>query len=211
MKKILVISNITNPPAHLIAFAIETAKEISGELHGIFINESIEPAGLNYPFPNDMASTEIPLTEESIEEENTELLNAQINLFKDECLTAAIVCNVSTNLTLDEVIKLSSSSNILLAEANADFSDFSIKDILTSAHCPVFVAGINTPVIKKVVLTFDGSEASKYAIEKYKDFFPHFSYLPTFLIAINFPPLEILEHKEYIYSRLPDYFSNLTI
>jgi hypothetical protein len=65
MKKLLVISNIITSPAHLIAFAIETAKEISGELYGIFTNEST-PAELNYPFPNDMESTEIPLAVESI-------------------------------------------------------------------------------------------------------------------------------------------------
>lgn len=211
MKKVLVISNITTSPAHLIAFAIETAKEISGELHGIFINESSEPAELNYPFPNDMGSTEIPFAEESIQEENTDLLNAQIKLFKDECLTAGVACKASFVHTLEEVLKLSRESDLIITEVDTDYPHFSLKDILTSAQCPVFVVATNKPVIEKVILAFDGSESSKNAIQKFKDLFPHFCHLPAFLIAINLSPLEILEQKDFMYNLLPGYFPNLKI
>lgn len=211
MKKIVVISNIINSSAHLIAFAIDAAKEISGELHGIFINTSSEPDGLNYPFPNDMASTEILFSEESIQEENTELLNAQIKLFKDECLTAGIACKASFAHTLEEVLKSSPESDLVITEVDTDYGQFSLKDILTSAPCPVFVVGTNKPAIKKVILAFDGSEPSKYAIQKFKDLFPHFCHLPAFLITINLSPLEILEQKEFIYNLLPGYFPNLKI
>lgn len=211
MKKILIIRNVINSPTHLIAFAIETAKEMSAELHGIFLNESAKRDDFGYPYPNDIASTEVPLTEETIEEENTELINANIKLFQDECLASGIICKADSALSLDEVIELSSSSELIIAEANDPFPHFSIKDILTSAHCPVFVAATNTPVIENVILTFDGNETSNYAINKYKDIFPRFSHLPTFLITINFSPLKILEHKEYIYTTLPGYFSNLTV
>ncbi|MGN6342205.1 MAG: universal stress protein [Ginsengibacter sp.] len=211
MKKILVISNFINLPTHLIAFAIETAKEISGELHGIFINESSEPAGLNYPFPNDMESTEIPLAEESIQQENTDLLNAQIKLFKDECLSAGAACKASLAHTLEEVLNLSRESDLIITEVNTDYPHFSLKDILTSARCPVFAVGTNKPVIEKVILAFDGSESSKYAIQKFKDLFAHFCPLPAFLVTINLSPLEILEQKEFMYNLLPGYFPNLKI
>lgn len=211
MKKILVINNIITSPAHLIAFAIDTAKEISGELHGIFINESIEPAELNYPFPNDMESTEIPLAEESIQEENTDLLNAQIKLFKDECLAAGVACKASLAHTLEEVLNLSRESDVIITEVNTDYPHFSLKDLLTSARCPVFVVGANKPVIEKVILAFDGSESSKYAIQKFKDLFPHFCPLPAFLVTINLSPLEIVEQKDFIYNLLPGYFPNLKI
>lgn len=211
MKKILIICNVINSPTHLIAFALETAKEISGELHAIFLTESTKHDDPGYPFPSDIASTEVPLTEETLEEENTELLNSNIKLFQDECLGAGITCHAESDLSLDEVLELSSSSELLIAEGNGDFPHFSIKDILTSAHCPVFVLGTQTHVIETVILTFDGEETSKYAINKYKDIFPRFSHLPTFLITMNFSPLKILQHKEYIYTWLPGYFPNLTV
>lgn len=211
MKKILVISNIIKFPTHLIDFAVKTTKEISGELHGIFINESIEPAGFNYPFPNDMASTEIPLTEERIEEDNTKMLNSFLKLFKDECSASGIECKISNAITLDDVLNLSSISDLIITEINTDFQQFSLRDILTSAHCPVFVTGTNKVVIEKVILTFDGNEASMYAIQKFKDLFPHFCDLTTFLVTINLSPLEILDHKEYIYTLLPGSFPNLSV
>lgn len=211
MKKILMICNVINSPTHLTAFAVETAKDISAELHGIFLTPGAKRDDPDYPFPNDIASTEVPLTEETIEEENTELLNSNIKLFQDECLGAGITCHAESDLSLDKALELSSSSELIIAEGNGDFPHFSIKDLLTSAHCPVFVAGTQTPVIENVILTFDGEQTSKYAINKYKDIFPRFSHLPTFLITMNFSPLKILEHKQYIYTVLPGYFPNLTV
>jgi len=210
MKKILMVVNGISPSTHVISFAIKSAKEGSYILQGIFLNSSTEPAGFQYPFPNDMPLTEVQVTMESIEEENKSLLNSNIQLFKDECQAAGITYEVSTDFSLKELIEQSSIAELIILDANADYPHFPIKDVLTGANCPVLHVGTQAPMIERVLLTYDGSEASKYAIDKYKDAFPFFHHLPTFLVSINLSPLEILEHKEYVNQWLPKQFPNLT-
>lgn len=211
MKKIMVLIGGNTFHAKSIAFILNSIKETSAELHGIFFSDSLAPGSLYYPFPNDMATTEFPLAEEDIKEENKDLLNAKIKLFQDECFAGNITCKVSTSLSLEPLLELSSSADLLIADADADFPLFLLKDILLSANCPVFLVGANSPVVEKVILAYDGSETSRHAIERYRDIFPDFSHIQTFLVTINFSPFEKREHTKFINEWLPDHFPNLTI
>jgi len=211
MKKILVAVNGIMPAVYVITFAIRVAKQLGCPLQGVFFKGSVEPADTQYPFPNDISLTDTAVTKESLEGENSKLLNDYVRLFKDVCLEAGIAYEISIVITLGELLNQSSSADLIIAGADARFPTFSIDKVLAEAYCPVYLVGTKAHAIDKIILAYDGSETSKYAIKKYGELFPHHHHLPTFLVSVNLSPMEILEDKHFLNKWLPKHFSNLTV
>lgn len=201
MKKVLVVFT-SAIPTYVQKFAIDMAKEHAWLLHGIFLDNAASP--ILYLSPGDIAP------EVTNMQENEKLVDDNMQTFSFNCQTAGVLCEKEKNTTLEQLIKYSSSAEAIITDAHITFFQFSLTTILTDAHCPVCLVSEAASAIKHVILTYDGSNSSKYAIEQFMIVFPKLSELPTYLVSIN-PELEVLEHKEFINQILPDYFPNYTL
>lgn len=208
MKKALVVFTQDNFPQHVLTFANRMAKEHGWLLYGIFLDDT--PPPLQYSFPTDVAMTTPPLTTESEVAQNEQVTFDNLQLFKNNCTTAGIHCEVLKNITLEQLIDFSSSAAVIIIDAHIRLIQYSLTDVLTKTHCAICLVSAAAAEPENIVLAYDGSDASAYAIRQFVAVFPKLNQLPTWLVSIN-PELEVLEHKEFLNQTLPEHFPNYTL
>jgi nucleotide-binding universal stress UspA family protein len=208
MKKALVVFTQNNFPQHVLAFANRMAREHAWLLYGIFLDDT--PPSLYQPFPDGVAMTGLPLTNESELARNEQVTFENLQVFKDNCATAGISCEVLKNITQEQLIDSSSSAAVIIMDARIRFIQYSLTDVLTQTHCAICLVSATAAEPENIVLAYDGSDAGAYAIRQFMAVFPKLNQLPTYLVSIN-PDLEVLEHKEFINQTLPDHFPNYTL
>jgi hypothetical protein len=187
MRNILVVLNGKLTPDHVVRSAVNIAITDSSFLHAVFLNYSIDLAEYQYPFPNDLSLTRNNLTGKTIAEEDAELLESNMQVFRDECKAAKVDFHVDTDkeITLTSLVEMSAFFDFILADANENLKQYHIADLLVQAHCPIYLASKHVDKIRNVVLTYDGSFSSMYAIKMYTYLFPEWRSLPTFLVYVS--------------------------
>lgn len=213
MKKILVILNGTLTPQHVVNSAINIANTTSSLLHTVFMNYALDLAESDYPFPNDLSLTRNSVTGKTFAEENAALLKSNIRLFEDECQTAKVDFYIEPDreISLGKLIEYSAFSDFILADANENFGQYHIADLLVDAHCPVYLVSKDVEKIENIILTYDGSLSSMYAIKIYTYLFPELRNLPTYLVHIASEKSDELPQEKNIKSWLPRHYSNVQI
>ena len=205
MKKILVVFNGINAPWHILRFATSIAKTKDALVQGIFLMDH----EVKDPFPNDLALTETDVTRGTVSEEDAILESHNITMFENICKASGVVCQIEKKALLEELIEQSSQADLVVVDTTPDFQEYSLHDILKDAHCPVCLVSINTPVVEKIILLYNGSASSKFAIERFNDLFPEWLHLPTTLLSIN--PPEKFENDDFLNNWLPGHFTQLDI
>jgi nucleotide-binding universal stress UspA family protein len=205
MRTILVVFNGINVPWHILNFAINIAKAHSAQIAGIFLRDQ----EIIYPFPNDLAFTEVDFTRGTVTEEDAVIEGRNITTFENTCKSAGIDCQVNKDVILEELISRSSEADLIVADTTPDFQKYSLNDILKDAHCPICLVSIHTPVVDKVILLYDGSASSKFAIEKYGELFPEWASLSTSVLSINSPTNTRKEIDDFMQNWIPHHFASL--
>jgi hypothetical protein len=184
MKKLLVVLNGTLTSHHVVGTAINFANTTSSFLHAVFVNYALDLAEIQLSFSNDLSLTRNNLTGKTIAEENAELLESNMQLFKDECQTAKIDFYIEPDdeISLGRLMEQSAFSDFLLANANENLHQYHIADLLVDAHCPVYLVSKEVENIENIILTYDGGFSSMYAIKMYTYLFPELKNLPTVLV-----------------------------
>jgi len=204
MKKIITaLSPIDTPwPAMRIATAI--ARNHSADIHLVFLIIPGEDVDYSYPYPNDLSSAEDFPDGKIISESNRELINDKLDLFKQECETAGINLSFEKNVSVDKLTNDTASADLLIADEGANF----LSKILPRLHCPAILAG-DDHLPDKVVLLFNNSDSSKFAIEKYTSLLTEFKNLHTFLLSINAKDENATQ--QYLQEKLVADFSDISI
>jgi nucleotide-binding universal stress UspA family protein len=210
MKKIIVVFNEIATPHRVLDFAINTAKEMSSPLQGIYLKE-LSSERFKYPFPNDLELTEKEQTKEAGEEVADDRAKSSEDTFEAQCRVAGISCTVQKDFSEKDLINESSSADLIIADAKIEVEAHSLNNILSHIHCPVYLVGLNAPVAESVILTYDGSELSKHAIEKYSELFPHQKSLPATLASVNLSEADKEEDSEFLSQWAPGHFQQLII
>lgn len=213
MKNILLILNATLAPPHVIDAAINIAKSNSSLLHTLFVHYHGDLEGYNYLFPNDLSLTQNRLTGRSVAEEDAELIEGQVRLFKDECESAGVdfFIEPKTNISFRDIIQLSAFADFVLADADQDIHEHNIDDLLAESASPVYLISKDGGAISSVVLAYDGSVSSMYALKMYSYLFPAMRELPTTLLYVHNGKHEELPQEKNINMWLARHFTNLEI
>lgn len=204
MKKIVAALAPIDPPWSAMRISIQLARNHSAEIHLVFLILPGEDVDYAYPYPNDLPITEDFPDGEIISESNQELIKDKVNLFKQECASAGIKLSFERNISVEQLVKETAGADLLVADKGADF----LSKILSHVHCPAFIV-TDDHLPEKVVLMFNNSDSSKFAIEKYSDLFPEFKNLPSFLLSIN--PKHESEIQNYLQKNLSSTFTNISI
>jgi hypothetical protein len=206
MKQVLVLFTPTGLSAHVLQFAREMATLYQWTLIGVLLDDTIT-SDSGYPFPNDLGFTETETTKETEIQEMDKLREANIKIFRDTCSAAGIPYEIERNIQLKQLIELSKAAALILTDSRVEFHRFHLTEILHKSHCPVCLIYISAPEMKYIVLTYDGSDRSKKAIESFIRIFPK-NILPAFLVSVN-ASLEVVEHKEFVNEVVKKHFPSL--
>ncbi len=211
MKNILLILNATLTPPHIIDAAIKIAKSSSSLLHTLFVHYRSDLEGYKYFFPNDLSLTKNRLTGRTAAEEDAELIEGQMRVFKDECESAGVdfFIEPKTNISLRDILQLGTFADFILADAHQDIHEHRIADLLADAPCPVYLISKSGSDIQNVVLAYDGSVSSMYALKMYSYIFPDLKDLPTTLLYVHNGSHGELPQEKNINMWLSRHFTNL--
>jgi hypothetical protein len=122
-------------------------------------------------------------------------------------------------ISVPDIVKHSAYADLILADALINFAYFlhaplnvSVKELLADAHCPVLLLREGKIPPDRIILFYDGSYSSIYAIKCFSYLFPGLRHLPTYIV--NATPHEGndgLENYHYLKDWLPLHFDDFTI
>jgi len=213
MKKILLLLNGLEDPLSNVNDLIEVAKQDKSSVHVLFLHRLYIPVDLQYPL-----TSELPLTE-TVQAEEREQLRENIRLTGETLAASGIPYSLSEeDLSLSDLLNQSAYSDMIFTDGRMDFSDLrffpmstSIKDILADAHCPVFLRGRESSQVKKIILAYDGSYSSIYAVKLFSYLFPYWRTLPGYLVNIQSSGAKHHDVQDHIKKWLSLHFDHLQV
>lgn len=81
--------------------------------------------------------------------------------------------------------------------------------ILKNAECPVIIAPLSFKGIEEIVLTYDGSPSSVYAIKQFTHLLPQFEDKKITFLEVNSPGVDEIQYKDKITDYLKMHYSSI--
>ena len=211
MKRILLLLDGLHGPSGILSSVLHIVQTDNSFVQVILLHRSYVLANLSYPL-----SIDLPVMETE-QEEDRRLLEDNLHLIHNTLTLSKVNYSVEEgDITLDEVLKNSAFADLILADARIVFSDLlyfplriSFKDLLADAHCPVLLLREEMSQVERIILAYDGSNSSIYAIKLFSYLFPVWRSLPAYLVTIRTGDKGELDHQEYVKSWLPRHFDHV--
>jgi len=86
-----------------------------------------------------------------------------------------------------------------------------MKEILHTTECPILLVPAKTVIPGKIILAYDGSASSVYAIKQFSQLFPEFSGLPVTLVYLRESKEAAFPDRENIEELVSGYFTDLRL
>lgn len=183
MKKILVAFDGSFYSESALQYAIQIAKKTEALISGIFLEDLTAYHQFSPVFhaPEMIGLADDVLLE--LKNENKQTIQENIDKFTQQCnkAEARYTIEKEAGIPAKELIDESLYADLLIIGSVTYFSNISfatdqnlISDLLYRANCPVVVVPERFDKIRSVVLTFDGSTSSVWAIKLYTYLFRDF-------------------------------------
>jgi nucleotide-binding universal stress UspA family protein len=213
MKRILLLLDGLHGPSRILSSVLPIVKTDNSFVHVILLHRSYILANLSYPL-----TTDIPLMETEQEEDRL-LLEDNLRLIQNTFALSKVNYSVEEgDIDLEEILKNSAFADLILADARIAFSDLlyfplriTFKDLLADAHCPVLLLREEVSQVERIILAYDGSYSSLYAMKFFSYLFPIWHSLPTYLVTIRAGEDKQLDYREYAKSWLPQHFDHVEV
>lgn len=206
MKPVLVLFNAVHFPAHVRSAAIDLATRLQTELVALAV--PFADGSDDYPFPNDLEQATTRLSGQSRVEENRALEHQHYRLLQDEAAPSGITYRMEYSGGLDDLVRHTADAALLVVDAGLDFPDIRLQDVFVQARCPVFIADVRTSRVEKLVLAYDASAKSRYAIQAFARLFPAWPQLPAYLVSVNVHAAGKREEEDFLNHWFPAHFPN---
>jgi nucleotide-binding universal stress UspA family protein len=117
-----------------------------------------------------------------------------IHLFREACANRETNCSVHFDrmVPLDDLIKESRFAELLIVDPDMSFKEKKeeipscfIKSVLAESECPVVLAPFDFHAIEEILLAYDGSAASVYAIKQFTYLFPELTGKKITVLQVN--------------------------
>lgn len=214
MKKILLVCDGGHFPQGAFDMITEQYTDSGCLITGVFLN-SIQYSNL-MTFPVDPTGSLLT----TILEEDRGLIEKNIALFKTACEKAhleyrihadydfAIFPGLKKETRFADVMLMSSES--FYKNLNSEQPNSYTKTALHEAECPVLLVPETYNSPSKIILSYDGSSESVYAIKQFAALFPNLTNLETLLVYVSNKGDEVPD-TSYMEEFVARHFSNLTI
>lgn len=192
MKKILAVFDGTKYSDGASNYAIELAQATGSMLVGVFVHD-LRYVNYTYAYAWDQPVFDFGEIENSQKEEVGKI-DSNIKLFKKTCEGRGVhhTVHFDKGVPLQEVIKESIFADVIIIDSDTGFFSFGentpspfLKDLLADSHCPVMIVPPHYSSFKKVVLCYDGSASSVYAMKMFAYLFPELQQMGTTVVSVN--------------------------
>jgi len=195
MEKILLALNAENPNPHALDFACYLANLTKSVLTGVFLENLVvdEIFVLNEDDDSKGSTWQIDKSNEKYRDRQRTIAK-NIELFKSACEKRSVRYKIHGDCgdPSKEIIRESRFADIIVLDAETTFnngnegvpSDF-VKSVLKEAECPVIVAPESFEGIDEIILTYNRSKSSVFAIKQFCYLFPQFDEKKITVLHIN--------------------------
>jgi nucleotide-binding universal stress UspA family protein len=192
MKKIIAAIDGLKYSESAAMYAVQLAKSSNAHLIGIFLDDFTYHS---YKIYDLIASEGVPSQKAAVLEKNDRKVRTEsVKKFEAECHKAGLSYSIhhDRSIAIQELLHESIYADLLIIDKKETLTSYTekipthfIRDLLGDVQCPVLLVPKKYKPINKVVLLFDGTPSSVYAIKM-------FSYL---LSSLKVPQLEVFSVK----------------
>jgi nucleotide-binding universal stress UspA family protein len=175
-------------------YAIHVASISNAHLVGVFL-EDISYA--SYKIDELVDSEGVSVKKQSeLEEKDEQTRYHSVKIFENACEKAGINFTVHRDrrYAFNELLHESIYSDLLIIDSSETLIHYEekaptkfIQHTLAKVHCPVIVVPDKYKPIEKIILSYDGTPSSVYAIKTFSYLFPSLMHLPVELLSVNNP------------------------
>jgi nucleotide-binding universal stress UspA family protein len=192
MKKILAAFDGVKYSDGASKYAIEIAKATNSMLIGVFVQD-MRYLNFTYAYAWDQPFIDFNAIETSQKEEK-EKVDLNIQLFKRACDEGGVhhKIHLDKGVPLQALLDESTFADLIIIDSHTSFFSLGdknispfLKELLADSHCPVLIVPRDYKPFDKVVLCYDGSPSSVYAIKMFNYIFPEFKDLSTVVLTVN--------------------------
>ncbi len=177
-----------------LAYAREVAKVADAHLVGLFLDDFIYRT---YNVGKIYKTAKHPETAiKELDEKDKQKRDAAVSKFQQSCGTAGISFSVhrTKRIALQELKHESIFADLLIVSERETFTRYEeksptyfMKDLLGDVQCPVLVVPNSYKPVEKIVLLYDGSPSSVYAVRMFSYTFGSFGHLPVEVFTVKAP------------------------
>lgn len=213
------LTDVLNFNTKILDFAAYISKLGKSKLVGVFVENPI----WEMMIPTISALDGAPYIEDltpAIEEQKRQAEQARKNmeLFKSGCAERGLAAysHYDKGSPLDQVIEESRYADLIIADPSFSFSadekapSAFILELLNKAECPVLIAPEQFEEIDEIVLAFDGSRSSAFAIKQFCYQLPKLADKRLIVLHINETDKKSTEDHTHFREWLTMHFPNIT-
>ncbi len=216
-KKILIAMEGNRFSNSALRYGVEIAKQTESLLVGVFMRD-LKYAGYAYPIIFDQPFVDTAVYSKFMKEER-EKIDANIKIFKDKCDKAGVAHKVHLDeaAPIEGLIHESAYADLIIMDSKMNISSLlpdnpssTLRDILVDAHCPIMIVPMSFQPINNIILSYDGSHSSAFAIRMFNYVFPEWSDYKTYLVSVNDGSGNHLKENTNIRELMSRHYSNVT-
>lgn len=204
MEKILLLADAHNFKAETLDFACYMANLGKSTLVGVFVEQSALAKAPSVKTIGGTAYVEEITVATADQQENDDLVKKGIATFKGGCIKRETVATVHHDKgdPLETIVTESRYADLLIVDPAFSFSDDGkvpsafVMNILHKAECPVLIAPEYYEQTDEIVLAYDGSSSSVFAIKQFYYQLPKLADKRMVVLHINKEQGATLQTKE---------------
>jgi hypothetical protein len=190
MKKIVAAFDGLKYSPGTALYSVYLAKEADAHLVGIFLDDftyhSHQLTSQNYQ--------KLLKERKKLEVADKTVREAAAVLFGKACQEAGLnyTLHHDRSIAMQELLHESIYADVVIIDKKETFNRYEkdipacfIRDLLANAECPVLIVPTKFKPVKKIILLYDGTPASVYAIKMFSYLFPSMKRLPTEVVSVR--------------------------
>jgi nucleotide-binding universal stress UspA family protein len=212
MKKVLVAIDAKKVNMKVLDFACYVARLTHSNLTGVFLdNAQLLETMMHEPIRREVKFS-------STVKDMAKLIDDSIHQFREACTNRETNCSVhfESTMPLTDIIKETRFAELLIVDPEMSFKQKKeeipsgyIKDILARSECPVVLAPFEFHAIDEIVLAYDGSPASVYAIKQFTYLFPELTDKKLTILEVNKTGENLIREKGKITDLLQMHYPDI--
>ncbi|MEJ0105948.1 MAG: hypothetical protein WDO19_26850 [Bacteroidota bacterium] len=219
MEKILLVTDGINPNPNALDFACYLGRLTNSKITGVFLENLVadEKPILQFEKGISYLNWEIDKTDEEYKEKKKKI-EKNVSLFKDACEKRGVryCIHKDEGTPAREIITESRYADVVVVAAETSFNkqfegiptEF-VKDLLKDSECPVVIAPENFDGVDEIVLTYNGSKSSVFAIKQFCYLFPNLDDKKVTVIEIDEEGLCPADEKQKFKEWLSGHYSSI--
>lgn len=193
MKKFIVAIDGLKYSANAIDYAVHLSKQANAHLVGIFLDDFTYHSYKIYELVGEEVE-DIMRRRIMLEEKDESTRKQSVAHFEEACRKAGIEHTIhhDRNIALQELLHESVYTDLLIIDSKETLTHYQenaptrfIRDLISNAQCPVLVVAGKYMPLNKIVLLYDGSPASVYAVRMFSYIFSSLRYLDAEILTVK--------------------------